>query len=67
MLTFCHDTCRHENCRFWKNHHGNTVIGSTIVNATEHIGPPGFYAGYKIIVAVLHMGIGIHISIYIIL
>ena len=26
MLTFCHDTCRHENCRLWKDHHGNTDI-----------------------------------------
>ena len=46
MLTLCHDTRHHENCRLWKNHQGNTVIGSTIVNATEHGGPPkaGFYA-----------------------
>ena len=45
-LTFCHDTRRHENCRLWKNHHENTIIGSTIVDATEHRGLPkaSFYA-----------------------
>ena len=41
MLTFCHhDTHHHENCRLWKNHHGNTVIGSTIMNGMEHFGGP---------------------------
>ena len=47
MLTFfCHDTRCHESCRLWKNYHGNNVIGSTIVDVTEHRGLPkaGFYA-----------------------
>ena len=54
MVTFCHDTRYYENCGLWKNHHGNTVIGSTIhVNVTEHKGPPKgasmlVYNDYKI-------------------
>ena len=59
MLTFCHDTRRHENCRLWKNHHGNTVIGNTIVDTTEHRSPPkaGFYASIYIY---MHMYAHIH-------
>ena len=54
MLTFRHDTHRHENCRLQKNHmeisHWKYYHKSTIVNATEQRGPPKavFYASLKI-------------------